>query len=62
MTKKEYTVVKSVKLDGEELGPGDPVSLEPGQAAALLGTFVEEKEKDKGKAATPTKGKAADGL
>lgn len=43
MTKKQYTVLKTVKTDGVEIGAGEDVSLEPGQAQALLGTFVEEK-------------------
>jgi len=47
MTKKTFTVIKTLKVDGVELVAGDDVSLEPGQAQALLGTFVEEK-------ATPT--------
>lgn len=43
MTKKQYTVLKSVKRDGVEFNAGEDVDLEPGQAERLLGTFVEEK-------------------
>ncbi len=70
MTKKVFTVIKAVKVDGVELSPGDDVSLEPGQAEALLGTFVEEKSTPKtvipaapAVATAPLKGgKATDGL
>lgn len=67
MTKKQYTVLKSVKRDGVELKAGDDIDLEPGQAERLLGTFVEEKttvtHKASGHAATAHKGaKGADGL
>lgn len=72
MTKKQYTVVKTVKTDGVELGAGEDVSLEPGQAEGLLGTFVEEKSSAPtpkpalpGGAAAPASakgGKATDGL
>lgn len=64
MTKKVFTVTKSVKVDGVELVTGDDVSLEPGQVEALLGTFVEEKSASKPvtAAATVNKTKGADGL
>jgi hypothetical protein len=64
MTKKSYTVVKTVKFEGVELGVGEDVALEPGQADALLGTFVEEKVAAPSKAASAaTKGdKGKDGL
>lgn len=47
MTKKTYTVLKAIKSDGVEHVEGDDISLEPGQAQALLGTFVEEKAPSK---------------
>jgi hypothetical protein len=64
MTKKVFTVTKSVKVDGVELVTGDDVSLEPGQAESLLGTFVEEKGSSKPvtSSATVNKTKGADGL
>lgn len=67
MTKKTYTVLKAVKLGGVELTEGDDISLEPGQAQALLGTFVEEKAPSKAvPAAVPAppggKAKGTDGL
>lgn len=57
MTKKAYTVLKSVKVDGEEKVQGDEVALEPGQADKLLGVFVEEKTTEKA-----SKAKTSDGL
>lgn len=39
---REYLVVRAVKGDGMEKGPGEVVLLESEQATALLGVFVEE--------------------
>lgn len=66
MTKKVYTVLKTVKVGKVELGEGQDVSLEPGQAEKLLGTFVEEKGASTTKGDAPASGlkvsKTADGL
>jgi hypothetical protein len=54
MAKKDYVVVKAVKLDKKEVGPGEIVSLETGQASGLLGVFIEEATADDKKAAATT--------
>lgn len=51
---KEYTVLKTVKMNGVEHGPGETVDIEPGRAAKLLGLFVE--------AASAKTAKTGDGL
>lgn len=62
MAKKDYTVLKAVKMGGEEHGPGDTVSLEQGKAAKLLGLFIEEKPEVEAKKAGGKGSKASDGL
>jgi hypothetical protein len=67
MTKKVYTVLKTVKVGKVELAAGEDVSLEPGQAEKLLGTFVEEKgasatKGDASAAPAPKASKTSDGL
>jgi hypothetical protein len=62
--KKEYTVVKAVKVGGDEYLAGATVKLTQPQADRLLGLFVEEYVKPQGDDAKVVKGKvkAGDGL
>ena len=65
MTKKVYTVLKTVKVNGVERQAEEEVSLEPGQAEKLLGVFVEEKgasTKGDASAPAPKVSKSSDGL
>lgn len=65
MTKKTYTVLKTVKVNKVERQAEEEVSLEPGQAEKLLGVFVEEKStstKGDAPAPVPKVSKSSDGL